>query len=113
MAVAQFRPAVVHRVPADRNTCPGIIGNQTLFNIHLLQGALIGIFAQRFTVMAQQRPFELPSTFHLPERITAMLDAIKLVERADLCEPRQLSPIQGWDALSEVFRGTERTVLDT
>jgi hypothetical protein len=40
-----------------------------------------------------------------------MLDAVELIQRAGLREPRQLSPVQRWNTLGKVFGRTEGAVM--
>ena len=73
----QFSPTIVHRMLAYRQTSSGIVGDQAFFDIHFLQWKRIGIFAQVFAGLPEQRTFEFSRAFDLPQSVSAMADTIK------------------------------------
>jgi hypothetical protein len=60
--------------------------------------------------LAQQWSFQFSSAFDLPKRIASMPDAIELIERPDLRQPREFRMVERWDAPGEIFSRIESAV---
>ena len=103
----QLRAAVIHGMLADREPCSRVIRHQALFATHLRQRERFRFFPQPLALLPQQRPFRFARALHLPQRIAPVLDSVQLIQRADLRQPRQLSPIQRGNALGKILRGAE------
>ena len=100
----QFLPSIVHGMFADREAGSGIIGDQTLLSIHLLQRQSIGIFAQPFAILPQQRPFQFSGALHLPESIAAMLDSVELDSGHRSAPAASVLSIEQGNAQRKIFR---------
>jgi hypothetical protein len=88
----------VHWVFADGQPRTGIVGDETLLRIHLLERQTLFAFAEAVAPLPEKRPFRFARPLYLPESIAPMGYSFELIQGADPREQCELFSIQRWDA---------------
>jgi hypothetical protein len=88
----------VHWVSADGQSRTGIVGDQTLLCIHLLERQTLFAFAEPVALLPEKRPFRFARPPYLPESIAPMGYSFELVQGADSREQCEFFSIQRGDA---------------